>query len=219
MNHYNLTQRNELFLQAGKKLLNLEEISKIVFKPKSQNVFVKYLKMPFGGSSENKQQLQQPATSDIKIDRKKSIKLTEENAGKTYTLADCCHPIPGDDVLGYVDESEMVIIHKRQCPVAAKLKSSFGERIVSVDWATHKVQSFVEVLEIKGIDRKGVLIQILKVISEGYGVNINKMNIETTDGIFLGRFYIYVHDTEDINNLCKNIIKIKEINSVQRIQE
>jgi GTP pyrophosphokinase len=134
-------------------------------------------------------------------------------------LADCCHPIPGDDVLGYVDESEMVIIHKRQCPVAAKLKSSFGERIVSVDWATHKVQSFVEVLEIKGIDRKGVLIQILKVISEGYGVNINKMNIETTDGIFLGRFYIYVHDTEDINNLCKNIIKIKEINSVQRIQE
>src|ERR1035437_5954747 len=218
MNHYNLTQRNDLFLQAGKKLLNLEEISKIVFKPKSRNVFVKYLKIPFGGASENKQQ-QQPAPSDIKIDRKKSIKLTEENAGKTYTLADCCHPIPGDDVLGYVDESEMVIIHKRQCPVAAKLKSSFGERIISVDWATHKVQSFVEVLEIKGIDRKGVLIQILKVISEGYGVNINKMSIETNDGIFLGRFYIYVHDTEDINNLCKNIIKIKEINSVQRIQE
>jgi len=219
LNHYNLTQRNELFFQAGKGLINLEEISKIVFKPKSQNVFVKYLKMPFGGSSDANKQVALPVPSDIKIDRKKSIKLTEENAGKTYTLAECCHPIPGDDVLGYVDESEMVIIHKRQCPVAAKLKSSFGERIVSVDWATHKVQSFVEVLEIKGIDRKGVLIQILKVISEGYGVNINKMSIETNDGIFIGRFFIYVHDTEDINNLCKNIIKIKEINSVQRIQE
>jgi len=218
LNHYNLTQRNELFFQAGKGLLNLDEIGKIVFKPKSQNVFVKYLKMPFGGSSDNNKQ-PLPVVPDVKIDRKKSIKLTEENAGKTYTLAECCRPIPGDDVLGYVDESEMVIIHKRQCPVAAKLKSSFGERIVSVDWATHKVQSFVEVLEIKGIDRKGVLIQILKVISEGYGVNINKMSIETNDGIFIGRFYIYVHDTEDINNLCKNIIKIKEINSVQRIQE
>jgi len=219
LNHYNLTQRNELFFQAGKGLINLDEIGKIVFKPKSQNVFVKYLKMPFGGSSDANKQAALPVTSDIKIDRKKSIKLTEENAGKTYTLAECCHPIPGDDVLGYVDEKEMVIIHKRQCPVAAKLKSSFGERIVSVDWATHKVQSFVEVIEIKGIDRKGVLIQILKVISEGYGVNINKMSIETNDGIFVGRFYIYVHDTEDINNLCKNIIKIKEINSVQRIQE
>jgi len=75
------------------------------------------------------------------------------------------------------------------------------------------------VLEIKGIDKKGVLIEILKVISEGYGVNINKMNIETDAGMFSGRFYIYVHDTEDINNLCKNIIKIKEIKSVQRIQE
>jgi len=217
LNHFSFTQRNELYLQAGKGVLDLEEIGKIIFKQKSENVFVKYLKMPFGGSSDNKQPLSVPI--DSKIDRKKSIKLTEENAGKTYILAECCHPIPGDDVLGYVDESEKVIVHKRQCHVAAKLKSSYGERIVSVDWATHKVLSFVEILEIKGIDKKGVLIQILKVISEGYGVNINKMNIETNDGIFVGRFYIYVHDTEDINNLCKNIIKIKEINSVQRVQE
>lgn len=217
LNHFNFTQRNELYLQAGKGVLNLNEISKIVFKPKSQNVFVKYLKNPFGGSSESKQG---PTVSiDSKIDRKKSIKLTEENVGKTYKLADCCHPIPGDDVLGYVDDAEMVIIHKRQCTVADKLKTNYGERIVSADWATHKVQSFVEVLEIKGIDKKGILIQILKVITEEHDVNINKMNIETDAGIFVGRFYIYVHDTEDINNLCRNIIKIKEINSVQRVLE
>ena len=122
-------------------------------------------------------------------------------------------------MLGYVDDSEMVIVHKRQCHVADKLKSSYGERIISADWATHKVQSFVEVLEIKGIDKKGILIQILKVITEAYGVNINKMNIETEAGIFVGRFYIYVHDTQDLNNLCRDIVKIKEINSVQRIQE
>lgn len=217
LNYYNITQRNELYLQAGKGLLSLDDISKIIFKPKTQNVFTKYLKMPFGGSTEAKHP--QAVPIDSKVDKKKAFKLTEENAGKTYIFADCCHPIPGDDVLGYVDDSEKIIVHKRQCPIAAKLKSSFGERIVSVDWATHKLMSFVEILEIKGIDKKGVLIQILKVISEGYGVNISKMNIETNAGIFAGRFYIYVHDTEDINNLCKNIIKIKEINSVQRIQE
>ena len=216
LNYYNFTQRNELFLQAGKNALDLDLIGKIIFKPKNENVLVKYLKMPFGNSSEK----QAPSVPiDSKVDRKKPIKLTEENAGKTYILGECCRPIPGDDVLGYVDESEKVIVHKRQCKVAAKLKSSYGERIVSVDWATHKILSFVEALEIKGIDKKGVLIEILKVISDGYGVNIQKMNIETTAGIFVGRFYIYVHDTEDINNLCKNIIKIKEINSVQRIQE
>ncbi len=218
LNHFNLTQRNELYLQAGKGVLNLDELSKIVFKTKNQNVFVKYLKMPFGGSTDNKQVL--PSVPiDSKIDRKKPIKLTEENAGKTYKFAECCRPIPGDDVLGYVDDSEMVIIHKRQCPVASKLKTSYGERIISAEWATHKVLSFVEILEIKGIDRKGVLIQILKIISDGYGVNISSINIETNAGIFVGRFHIYVHDTEEINNLCRNILKIKEINSVQRIQE
>lgn len=218
LNHYNLTQRNELFFQAGKGVLNLDEISKIVFKPKTENVFVKYLIRPFGGLTDSKAE---PATVSIdnKIDRKKTIKLTEENVGKGYVFAECCHPIPGDDVLGYVDDSETVIVHKRQCPVAAKLKSSYGERIVSVEWATHKVLSFVEILEIRGIDKKGVLIQILKIISEGYGGNISKMNIETNAGIFVGRFYIYVHDTEDINNLCSNIIKIKEVNSVQRVQD
>jgi len=217
LNHYNLTQRNELFFQVGKGVLNLDEISKIVFKPKTENVFVKYLIRPFGGSSETKSE-ETSVAIDNKIDRKKTIKLTEENVGKGYVFAECCHPIPGDDVLGYVDDSETVIIHKRQCPVAAKLKSSYGERIVSVEWATHKVLSFVEILEIRGIDKKGVLIQILKIISEGYGGNISKMNIETNAGIFVGRFHIYVHDTEDINNLCSNIIKIKEVNSVQRVQ-
>ena len=217
LRHFNFTQRNELYLQTGKGVLDLNEIERIFFKPKTENVIVKYLKMPFVGSSDNKQA---PSVSiDSKVDRKVSVKLTEENAGKTYILGECCHPIPGDDVLGYVDESEKVIVHKRQCKVAAKLKSSFGERIVTVDWATHKVLSYVETLEIKGIDKKGVLIEILKVISEGYGVNIKKMNIETNASMFVGRFYIYVHDTEDINNLCKNIIKIKEIKSVQRVQE
>jgi len=218
LNYFNLTQRNDLFLQAGKGMLNLDDISKILFKKKNQNVFVKYLKMPFGGSSDSNKQ-HETVPVDSKIDRKKSIKLTEENAGKTYRLAECCHPIPGDDVLGYVDNSETVIIHKRQCPVADKLKSSFGERIISAEWATHKGLSFIEVLEIRGIDKKGILIQILKVITEAYGVNISKMNIETEAGIFAGRFHIYVHDTQDINNLCRDIIKIKEINSVQRIQE
>lgn len=221
MNHYKFSQKNALFLQAGKGLLNLEDISKVIFKTKNQNVFVKYLKMPFVGSTDNKPTKNEPVelVPATKVDRKKTFILSEENAGITYKFAECCHPIPGDDVLGYVDDSEMVIIHKRQCPTAAKLKSNFGERLVSAQWKTHKALSFVEILEIKGIDKKGVMIEILKVITEKYGGNISKINIETDAGIFVGRFHIYVHDTEDIETLCKNIIKIKEVNSVQRVQE
>lgn len=221
LNHYNYNQRNALYLQAGKGLLNLDDISKVIFKQKSQNVFARYLKIPFVGNSDSKQS--KPVGTDtvpaFKVDRSKKFILTEENLGVNYKFAECCHPIPGDDVLGYVEDSEMVIVHKRQCPTATKLKTNFGQRLVSAAWETHKALSFIEVLEIRGIDKKGVLIEILKVISEKYGGNISRMNIETNAGIFVGRFYIYVHDTEDIDILCKNINKIKEVNSVHRIQE
>ncbi len=210
LQHYNLTQRNELYVQAGKGALNLDDIKKVIFKPKTQNVFSKYLKIPFIGSSssENKEII----IPTQQIDRKATLKLTEENTGKIFKLAECCHPIPGDDVLG-------IYIHKRQCPVALKLKSNFGERILSAEWATHKILSFEETIEIKGIDRKGILIEILKVISEAYGVNISKINIETESGIFIGKFQVLVHDTEELNNMCENLTKIPEVQSVQRIEQ
>ena len=219
MNHFNFTDRSTLYLQAGRGLIHLDEIAKITFKPKDQNVFIKYLKMPFGGISDSRQPKTVPIDGVMinKIDRKKTLLLTEEYAGTVYHLAECCMPIPGDDVLGYVDEKENLYIHKRNCREAAKLKSSYGSRIISVDWATHKALSFIQTLEIKGIDKQGVMIDILKVISEKFGGNISKITIDTNDGIFVGLFSITVHDTEDIELHCKNIKKIKEVNSVQRV--
>jgi guanosine-3',5'-bis(diphosphate) 3'-pyrophosphohydrolase len=218
LNHYNLTRRNDLYLQAGKGVLDLEDTIKSFNKPQSKNIFVKYLKNPFGNSSDSgKDKLTVPI--DSKIDRKKSFKITDENIGVIFNFAKCCHPIPGDDVLGYVDETETIHIHKRQCKVADKLKTNYGERIVSAEWATHKLDLFVEELEITGIDRKGILIDILKVITEGYGIDIKKMTIESEAGVFKGRFNVLVRDTDDLNNLSTSINKIKEVNSAQRIQE
>ena len=218
LKHYNLTQPNEFYYQAGKGVLNLDEIKNIVFKPKKpQKTISKYLKIPFISTSNDKKA--EVTSTEEKIDLKGTLKLTEENVGKKYKLAECCHPIPGDDILGYVDDDNSIIIHKRQCPVAAKLKTNFGERIVSVEWATHKILSFKEKLEIKGIDRKGILIEILKVISENYESNISELNVTTNDGIFTAQFQLFVHDTEEIENICENLKRIPEIQTVQRIQE
>ncbi|MDO9634070.1 MAG: RelA/SpoT family protein [Paludibacter sp.] len=219
LNHYKFASRNALFLHAGKGNINLEEISKIIFKPKSQSVFAKYIKIPFvntGDKQKDTPRLELVPAS--RVDRNKTFILNEENVGKTYKFAECCKPIPGDDVLGYIDDNEIVMVHKRQCPIASKLKSNYGNSIISAKWATHKALSFHEVIEIRGIDKKGVMIEILRVISEQYGVNISKINIETEAGIFVGLFHIYVHDTQEIENLCKNINKIKEVNSTQRLQ-
>lgn len=220
LNHYNLSERNSMYLKAGKGQIDVAEIARISFKTKQQNVLSKYLKLPFVGSSESKKPAVVVSDSDkpSKIDRATTIVLTEQHAGTLYYIASCCNPIPGDDVLGFVDENEYLHIHKRNCPKVAKLKSSFGKQLVSVKWATNKGLSFIQTLEIKGIDKKGVMIEILKVISEKFGGNISKINIETNDGIFIGHFSVYVHDTEDVENLCRNIRLIPEVTSSQRLE-
>ena len=221
LNHYNVSDPQDLYFQTGKEVLNLTDVPKI-FKPQNKNVFTRYLKI-FGGQNNTNEKEAALMNSDSlvpvpteKVDRKKTFVLTDNKKG--YELASCCRPIPGDDVLGYVNKSEIVIVHKQQCTVAAKLKASQGERIISVKWDMHKLLSFEEVIEIRGIDQKGVLVKILKVISESYDVNISKIDIETNAGIFIGKFRIFVHDTQEIENLRKDVLKISEINSVNRIE-
>ena len=123
-----------------------------------------------------------------KINTKQILKLTEETIQKNYIMADCCHPIPGDDVLGYIDEQNRIIIHKRQCPVAARLKSSYGNRIIATEWDTHKELSFLVTIYLKGIDSMGLLNEVTQVISRQLNVNIRKLTIETTDGILKVRY-------------------------------
>ena len=224
LNFYNLSQRSDLYLQVGQGSINAEDIP-LILKPKSQSVFSKILK-PFVSSSgekkeknEKKQKTEEKTeTAEKKIDFKKTYKLNELNAGKSYELANCCRPIPGDDVLGYVTDQGMIQVHKRQCSLAAVIKSNFGNRIVNVEWGAHKAQTYVELLEVRGIDKVGILIEMLKVISEGYSVNIKKITIESDNVLFVGYFEVLVHDTEDLNNLISNLLLISEINSVHRVQ-
>lgn len=222
LSYYNFTSRNELYLQAGKKLINLTDIRKEIFKPRSRNMFSRILRNPFNNSSSANNKTTDSETnqdSPTKIDFKKTYTLNELNLGKSYTLAPCCHPIPGDDILGYVDEQNIIQIHKRQCNVATAIKSNFGNRIVNVEWKAQGSLDFVETIEIKGIDRVGIMIDILHVITTEYGVNMRKIVVETDKGLFSGIFEVIVHETKDINNLINNIMKISEINSVQRLQK
>lgn len=224
LNFYNLSQRSDLYLQVGQGSINAEDIP-LILKPKSQSVFSKILKPFVSSSGEKKEKNEKKEKSEEKteiaekkIDFKKTYKLNELNAGKSYELANCCRPIPGDDVLGYVTDQGMIQVHKRQCSLAAVIKSNFGNRIVNVEWGAHKAQTYVELLEVRGIDKVGILIEMLKVISEGYSVNIKKITIESDNGLFVGYFEVLVHDTEDLNNLISNLLLISEINSVHRVQ-
>ncbi|WP_212122282.1 RelA/SpoT family protein [Bacteroides pyogenes] len=207
----------ELLAAIGSENIVLGEADRNELKEKQSSSWKKYLTFSFGNSKEKPEE--KKTTEIEKINLKQILKLTEESLQKTYIMAECCHPIPGDDVLGYIDEKNRIIIHKRQCPVAAKLKSSYGNRILATEWDTHKELSFLVYIYIKGIDSVGLLNDITQVISKQMSVNMRKLNIETNDGIFEGKIQLWVHDVEDVRSVCNNLRKIKNIKQVSRIEE
>ena len=212
---HNAKNEEELLAAIGSKAIVLGEADKNELKEKQTSNWKKYLTFSFGNNKE-KQEEKEPQEKE-KINPKQVLKLTEESLQKKYIMAECCHPIPGDDVLGYVDENDRIIIHKRQCPVAAKLKSSYGNRILATEWDTHKELSFLVYIYIKGIDR--LLNEVTQVISRQLNVNIRKLTIETEDGIFEGKIQLWVHDVDDVKTICNNLKKIQNIKQVSRVEE
>ena len=218
-NLHHVKNYDELTLNIGQGIFSLGEADKNELKEKpSPTNWKKYISFAFGGTSKNKQEEKQAEQPALNIDKKKIIKLTPDAIQKNYILADCCKPIPGDDVLGYIDDNNRIVIHKRQCPIAAQLKTSFGNRLLAVEWETGKALNFPVNVYIKGIDGIGVLNQVTQVISQQLNVNIHKLNIESNDGIFEGRIQLYVHDVDDVNTICTNLKKINHIKKVTRIE-
>lgn len=213
---------DELFIAVGSKKIILGETEKNLFKEKTSTTWKKLLKFSFGNKESKAEEFPQTPTIPAdgkKINTKEILKLTEETIQKNYIMAECCHPIPGDDVLGYIDENNHIIIHKRQCPIAARLKSSYGNRIIATEWDTHKELSFLVTIYLKGIDSMGLLNEVTQVISRQLNVNIRKLSIETNDGIFEGKIQLYVHDVDDVRAICNNLKLIQNIKQVVRIED
>ncbi len=151
-----------------------------------------------------------------KFNRKKPIFISEDTIGQ-YKFMHCCHPIPGDDILGYIDNKHEIEIHKRACPVADKLKSGFGDRILDAKWDMHKRMFFDATIRMQGIDRMGILVDISRVITSQMNVNIHKLTIGSNDGVFDGSIELRVHDREDVAAIIDELKKIEGTQDVQQI--
>jgi len=215
---HNVKSTEELHYQIGQKIITLGDADRNELKEKpSPTSWKKYISFAFG-NNKTKGTEQTSSEPTPEIDKKKVVKLTPDAIQKNYIIADCCKPIPGDDVLGYIDDNNRIIIHKRQCPIATQLKTSFGNRLLAVQWETGKALYFPVNVYLKGIDSIGILNQVTQIISQQLNVNIHKLNIESNDGIFEGRIQLYVHDVDDVNTICSNLKKIENIKKVTRIE-
>ena len=151
-----------------------------------------------------------------KFNRKKPIYITDDNINQ-YKFKHCCHPIPGDDVLGFIDGKHQIEIHKRACPVAAKLKASFGNRILDAKWNMRKTLFFDATIRLQGIDRVGMLLDISQIISSQMNVNIHKLTIASEEGVFDGTIELRVHDRDDVRLIINQLKKIADIQDVTQI--
>jgi GTP pyrophosphokinase len=151
-----------------------------------------------------------------KFNRKKPIFITDNNLHQ-YKFTTCCHPIPGDDILGYIDNKNQIEIHKRACPVANKLKTSFGNRILDAKWDMRRRLYFDATIRISGIDRIGLLNEVTQILSSQLSVNIHKVLITCDEGLFNGTLEISVHDCKDVQAVTDNLKKVEGLKEVIRI--
>lgn len=215
---HNFTEYEQLLVAIGKGTVILGDAERNAIKgtSSSTNILGRLFR-----SSKKEQPLNEamplPSNTTQKIDKKRPLILTDESLQSSYHMANCCHPIPGDDVLGFIDGDGQIVIHQRKCPEAAKLKAAYGNRIVAAQWSTHKLLHFSVSINIKGIDGVGVVNQITNVISQELNVNMERILIEAYDGIFDGTIRLRVHDVDDIKVICDNLKKLNNIRSVVRV--
>lgn len=223
--YYGFSKRDDLYYSVEKGDVVLPENVRKLFREKDENGLFKYVKQALRRATKYSKSTPEEAVNETQTkekpvyDKKKPYILKEEAFERNYVIAECCKPIPGDESLGFINDDGNVVVHKRSCPIAMRLKSSFGERILNTVWSSHQLSSFEATLEVKGIDSLGVLNEITKIISEEFNVYIIRLLIEAKDGVFEGRIKLKVHDVEDIQKLCVRLSKIDNIKSVSRIAD
>lgn len=214
--------REEFFQSLGEKtiLLGEKDLDELQGKNVGENGKKGWRRLiPFLGR--DKQKKGDATTQDLFVvtdgfNRKKPIYINDDNIGQ-FKFRHCCHPIPGDDILGFIDNKHRIEIHKRACPVAAKLKSSYGNRILDAKWDMHKRLFFDATIHIEGIDRMGMVMDISSVISSQMNVNMHKFTITSEEGVFDGSIELRVHDRENVKEIIDQLKKIEGLQEVTQI--
>jgi len=135
----------------------------------------------------------------------------------TYNISNCCSPIPGDDVIGFIDPEDGIVIHRINCPEAIQLSSKFGDRIVKTKWRSREAITFLAGLRISGIDRKGLVLDIMRVFSEKHNISIKSFNIHSSGEIWEAILMIYVQDIDKLKLVINDLKTLKDIKAISRI--
>ena len=219
---HELQKPEELLQHLGDRtvILGEKDLDEILGKKKSNVSFSWLKRMPFMGREKRRNKTEKDEQNLLVVGKdfnKKLPCIITETSVERYIFPSCCHPIPGDDILGYIDNKGRIEIHKRACPVANRLKSSYGNRILDAKWDMHCKMFFDTTIEIRGIDRHGLLRDVTEVISSQLNIDMHKLIISGEDGVFGGTIELRVHDRNETQQIIDKLKDIDGIHEVQRI--
>lgn len=214
---YDVVTAEELYSKVGAGLISIDNLKKVVKQTPTSKI-VKYWELRF--ASRNKTE-KNSGEKEAAIDKREPYIIREniDDEKQSYEIAKCCKPIPGDEVVGYISQDDSLIIHKPKCPVAIRLMSSEGNRLIAVKWTIHKIVSFLARIELNGIDRIGIVSEVTGIISGELNVNMRNVNITVHEGIFEGTIDLYVHHTKDLNNVISKLQGIRGVDNIKRVED
>jgi guanosine-3',5'-bis(diphosphate) 3'-pyrophosphohydrolase len=209
---YDTSHKDELYSKIGSGMINLDDLKEVLSK-NTKNKWVRVWDLSLGRSGKK---------SGIReeYDAKGTLILREtmEDEERNYDLATCCNPIPGDEVVAVRQEKGNLLVHRTDCKTAIKIMSRQGDQLVAAKWTQHKVLSYLVRIQLKGWDRFGVYNSITNTITQELNISMRTINLHGHDGIFNGTIDLYVHNTSDLNNLILNLMKLKGVDSVHRVE-
>ncbi len=210
---FDVNNKEEFYRRIGAGNISDEDIEKRL-PGKRRSTWGRYWRLQFGkGTSKSK-------SKEPKTDKSgKKLVIKENESEQNYKLANCCNPIPGDEVVGFLNSDKVVMIHKKTCPNAIDLMATFGDRIIEVDWKVQKILSFPARIKMEGIDDIGIVYRVTQIISTEADVNMKTVSFNTEDGIFSGEIDLFVHNANDLEDLLKRLRKINGIKKVYRTQD
>ena len=210
MKFFKINASNDLFFSVGNGTIDNKKIKQFVTD--YNRSFIGFIKRRIGS---NKKKVDKINKSDHSIKFDKLIFGKDQESLK-YSMANCCDPIPGDSVFGFVSVNDGIKVHKKDCPNSISLRSNYAYRVISAKWIDSQSHEFNTKINLTGIDDLGIMSQITSIISDSMSVNMNKISFESTDGLFTGTISLEVSNTVILNKLLKSLKKIKGIEKVTR---
>lgn len=209
---YDSTSKEELYSKIGAGIVSLDDLEKVL-RVNSKSKILKFwtLFIPNKEDDEGDEE-------NIMQDSGNQPKETESTEPQ-FEIAECCKPIPGDSVVGFRDPATgKIIVHKANCDKLTRLGAQFGKNIIKeeIKWSQHKAVSYLSKVTVRGIDRMGMLLDLSKVVTADFSINIREVNIQSHDGIFEGSISLYVKNLESLHDMMDKIRQIKGIESVKR---